>query len=156
MREMRRKDRLISQDEAMEILKNGEYGILATADSNGQPYGVPLSYAVEDNTIFYHSTNAGGSKHDNIMKNEKVSFTVVGKTRVEPEKFGTLYESVIVTGKASLVQDDEERLQAFQALIRKYSPEFLEEGEKYIKSAGSATMVVRVTIESISGKAKSK
>lgn len=47
MREMRRKDRLLDSADAVEILKNGEYGVLATVTENGSPYGVPMSYAFD-------------------------------------------------------------------------------------------------------------
>ncbi len=37
MMNMRRTDRLISEEEAFNILKEGEYGIMATVDGDGQP-----------------------------------------------------------------------------------------------------------------------
>ena len=53
-REMRRKDRQVTQEEALKILKKAEYGILATSDEQNLPYGVPLSYAYEDHCIYFH------------------------------------------------------------------------------------------------------
>ena len=44
MNNLRRKDRGISHQEAVELLDKVEYGVLSTVDKNGQPYGVPLSY----------------------------------------------------------------------------------------------------------------
>ena len=154
MREMRRADRLLGEEEALEILNKGEYGILSTVDSGGQPYGVPLSYAVKDNCIYFHGTNAGGTKYDNIENNSKVSFAVVGSTQVLPDKFGTLYESAIAFGEASLVNDEEERLAALRELLGKYCSDFLTEGEKYIEAAGPKTMVVKITITSLTGKGR--
>ena len=43
IREMRRKDREISEEEACQLLATGEYGVLSTVGSDGEPYGVPLS-----------------------------------------------------------------------------------------------------------------
>lgn len=154
MREMRRKDRLLSQEEAMEVLKKGEYGILATVDAVGQPYGVPVSYVVLDGFVYFHATNAGGSKFDNFTKNNKVSFTVVGDTQVQPDQFGTLYESAIVFGEATMVEDETERLAAFRAFLPKYSPTFQAEGEEYIKNAGPQASIVKISIKEISGKSK--
>lgn len=154
MQEMRRKDRALDQEEALKILIKGEYGILATVDGGGQPYGVPLSYAVKDNCIYYHSAIAGGSKHDNILNNKKVSFTVVGDTQVLPDKFGTLYESVIVFGEAAPVDDEEERLSAFRELLVKYCSGYLSEGEDAIKRTGAKAMVVKITINSMTGKGR--
>lgn len=154
MREMRRQDRLISQEEALEVLKKGEYGILATVDGAGQPYGVPVSYVVLNGAIYFHSTNAGGHKFDNFTKNSKVSFTVVGDTQVLPDQFATLYESAIVFGEATVVDDETERVAAFREFLPKYSPAFLAEGEQYIKTAGPLANIIRININEISGKSK--
>ena len=44
MREMRRQDRKLDQEEIMEILNMGEYGVLATVMDDGKTYSIPLSY----------------------------------------------------------------------------------------------------------------
>jgi len=154
MREMRRTDRQISKEEAMGILNKGEYGILATVDENGQPYGVPISYVLLDGFIYFHATNAGGHKFDNFSTNNKVSFTVVGDTKVLPEKFGTLFESAIVFGKVAMVDGEAERLEAFRALVNKYCADFLQEGEDYIKNAGPRALIAKINIDEISGKSR--
>jgi nitroimidazol reductase NimA-like FMN-containing flavoprotein (pyridoxamine 5'-phosphate oxidase superfamily) len=51
MRKIRRKDREIETNEAITLLAKCEYGVLSTADKNGQPYGVPLHYVYKDNSI---------------------------------------------------------------------------------------------------------
>ena len=152
MMEMRRSDRLMSEEDALRVLKEGEYGILATVDEELHPYGVPLSYVYMDNCIYFHSTSAGGSKYNNIKYNSKVSFTVVGKTEVLPDKFGTLYESAIAFGEAELVSEEEERLMAFREFLNKYCTEFINEGEKYIKAAGPKAMIIKITITNLMGK----
>lgn len=154
MREMRRTDRRFTEEEAYALLQRGEYGILATADPDGQPYGVPLSYAVLDRVVYYHSTNAESSKHDNIKSNPKVSFTVVGNTQVIPEKFGTLYESVIVFGEASFVEDEAETVVAYGELLKKYCADFLPEGEQYRLSSGPRTVIGKISIHSLTGKGR--
>ncbi len=104
--------------------------------ATGSHYGVPLSYVIIDNSIYYHATNVGGSKYNNILNNNKVSFTVVEKTKVLPEKFGTLFESAISFGEASVVTDEDERLMVLREFLKKYCSEFIAEGEKYIAAAG--------------------
>lgn len=154
MRDMRRTDRTATEEEAYQVLQEGTYGILATVDQEGQPYGVPLSYVLIDRTIYYHATNAGGTKQDNLEQNPKVTFTVVGKTKVLPEKFGTIYESAIALGKASVVTDEEERMLAFRGFVLKYSAEFIPEGEKYIETMGPKAIVVKIPIDALTGKAR--
>ncbi|MDR1147888.1 MAG: pyridoxamine 5'-phosphate oxidase family protein [Spirochaetaceae bacterium] len=156
MLEMRRVDRLMKEEDAFALLEKGEYGILATVDREGWPYGTPVNYVVADKHIYFHGTASGGSKYDNIMRDGRVCFTVVGKTEVTPEKFGTLFESVIAFGEASLVSDEEERLAVFREFLKKYSSEFLTEGEKYIKAMGPKAMIVKIAIKSLTGKQKQR
>ena len=152
MMEMRRADRLMNEEDALKILKEGEYGILATMGEDLQPYGVPVSYVYMNGCVYFHGTNAGGLKYNNIKHNSKVSFTVVGKTQVLPDKFGTLYESAIAFGTAELVSDEEEALAAFKEFLNKYCSEFIEEGEKYIKAAGPKAMIIKIKISELTGK----
>lgn len=150
MRKMRRSDRQMTQDEAMELLGRGEYGILSTIGEDNQPYGVPVSYALVDNSIYFHCATEG-AKLDNILNNNKVCFTVVGLTNVLPEKFSTVYESSIVFGKATIV-NDEEKVFALKEIVKKYSHDFIAEGDEYINRAKDKTTVVRIVIEELSGK----
>jgi uncharacterized protein len=151
-RELRRKDRGMSEMEARELLERGEYGILSTSGPDGQPYGIPLSYCVIDNVIYFHCAMEG-HKLEIIANNSKVSFCVVGKTEVLPDKFATRYESVIVTGRATEVFD-EEKLSGLKGLLPKYSAGFIAEGLNYINAKGAQTRVFRVSMDNISGKAR--
>jgi nitroimidazol reductase NimA-like FMN-containing flavoprotein (pyridoxamine 5'-phosphate oxidase superfamily) len=150
--ELRRTERGISDSEARDLLEWGEYGILSTCDSDGQPYGIPLSYCVLDNAIYFHCA-VEGHKLDNLAANSRVSFCVVGATEVLPDQFATRYESVVVTGRATEAVGGEKQL-ALEGLLTKYSAGFHKEGLEYIKSMEERTGVYRVTIEEISGKAR--
>ncbi|GLC28773.1 pyridoxamine 5'-phosphate oxidase family protein [Clostridium omnivorum] len=151
-REMRKKQREITEEESIEILNNGEYGILATIGENGYTYATPLSYVYYNDAIYFHCA-VEGSKLDNIKYNEKVSFCVVGKTKVLPDKFSTEYESAIVFGRATIIEK-EEKIEILTALIEKYSPDFKKEGLEYIERAAGATSVVKIGIDRITGKAR--
>ena len=149
---MRRKDRLITNRETFSILEKGEYGILSTVSSNDEPYGVPVNYCLIDECIYFHCA-LEGRKINNINYNPKVSFCVVGNTKVLPDKFGTKYESCIVQGSASESLGEEKRL-ALEGLIGKYSGKFVSEGLKYIDKLKDKARVFKISIESISGKAR--
>ena len=149
---MRRKDRAITEDEANYILNTSEYGVLSTVSKNGEPYGVPLSYCVIDNSIYFHSA-LEGKKLENIINNQIVSFCVVGKTKVLPNKFSTIYESVIVDGTIEESVGEDKRL-GLTGLITKYSIDFLDEGLEYIRNASDKTKVLKLTINTLSGKAR--
>ncbi|NNG02333.1 MAG: pyridoxamine 5'-phosphate oxidase family protein [Desulfobacteraceae bacterium] len=150
--QLRRKDRAWDDESAHTLLVNSEYGVLSTADSHNQPYGVPVNYAVSDNSIYIHSATAG-HKIENIALNTKVSFCVVGNTRLIPEEFSTDYESVVVFGRASMI-DGDEKIAALRALIRKYSPEQVTEGEAYITKHLKKTAIIKIFIDHYSGKAR--
>ncbi|MFW6052635.1 MAG: pyridoxamine 5'-phosphate oxidase family protein [Desulfosalsimonas sp.] len=147
---MRRKDKSIGAEEAVKLLAECEYGILSTADKNGQPYGVPLNYVYKDNHIYFHSA-LSGHKLENIKNNPKVSFCVIGATKVMPSLFSTEYVSAVAFGVASEVQGPE-KYNAFLWLLEKYSPEYIEEGKAYIEKSGSVAKVIKISITSISGK----
>ncbi|KOA19652.1 pyridoxamine 5'-phosphate oxidase [Clostridium homopropionicum DSM 5847] len=150
MRTMRRVDRKMEDGDAFELLKKGEYGILSTCGEENQPYGVPVNYVVIGNSIYIHCAMVG-SKIDNINANNKVSFTVVGKTKVLKDKFSTEYESVIVMGTAAIVSEAE-RTEPLLEFISKYSPEYLNEGREYVERAKNKTNIIKIEIESITGK----
>ncbi|MCM1283141.1 MAG: pyridoxamine 5'-phosphate oxidase family protein [Muribaculaceae bacterium] len=149
---MRRRDRQLTEKEAMEILQQGEYGILSTMGSS-YPYGVPVNYVVIDHVIYIHGSCEGGQKAEHINKNSNVCFTVVGATEVIAEKFGEKYESAIVFGKAKEV-DAAAKEKALEAFLDKYSSEYKEAGMKYLHAAKDKVSVYGIAIEQITGKAR--
>lgn len=151
MRELRRKDRAMEKSAASELLRSGEYGVLSSVGEDGMPYGVPLNYVVMDGNIYFHAAKAG-HKLDNIKQNNQVSFCVVGKTRIIPEKYTSEFESVIVFGKAGLIAG-EEKEKALLGLLAKYSPDFPEEEKQEIKRSCDIVEVIKIEILHICGKA---
>ena len=149
---MRRKDRAVTEKEAIEILIKGEHGILSMCTPENEGYGIPLNYVLDNHQIYFHSA-AAGSKLDYLRTNNKVSFCVVGNTTVIPSDFGTLYESAIVSGTTSEVTGDEKR-EALKRIIEKYSSDFIQEGNEYIDKLYDRVCVIKLSIQSITGKAK--
>lgn len=150
MKTMRRIERQMNEKEAFELLKKSEYGILSTCGADNEPYGIPLSYVVIDKNIYFHCAGVG-TKLDNISVNDKVSFTVVGKTEVLQKEFSIEYESVIAFGRAIILKE-EEKYEPLMEFIRKYSPEFIEEGQLYIDRSKGKTTLIKIEIYSFSGK----
>ena len=152
MRTIRRSDREINIQEARAILDCAEYGVLSTVGKDGQPHGVPLSYVYKNDSIYFHSALTG-QKLDDIAYNSKVSFCVVGNTKVLPDKFATEYESAVAFGVASEVNGTE-RHNALLWLLEKYCPDFIGEGKLYIEQKDRATKVFKIEVNNISGKAR--
>jgi nitroimidazol reductase NimA-like FMN-containing flavoprotein (pyridoxamine 5'-phosphate oxidase superfamily) len=151
-KEMRRKDRSIDSEQAVQLLTNGQYGVLSTVGENGYAYGIPLNYAYLEGNIYFHSA-VEGNKLDNIMFNNKVSFCVVGSTEPIPDKFSYRFESVVAFGRAEEVYDKEKE-DALMALIQKYSSEFMEKGQEYVRKDGIKSRVIKINIEHLTGKAR--
>ena len=152
-REVRRKDRLWDTAEAARLLETGEYGFLSMVGTDGFGYGIPISFVKSGNSLYFHCAPEG-YKLDCLRENPRVSFCVVGKTRVVPHQFTTAYESVHLFGTVQLDLSDEERRRALRLLVKKYSPEYEEIGEKYIEKSFHRTHILRLDIEHLSGKCK--
>jgi nitroimidazol reductase NimA-like FMN-containing flavoprotein (pyridoxamine 5'-phosphate oxidase superfamily) len=149
---MRRTDRQISETESLDILEKGEYGILSMVNESNEPYAIPVNYCVADNALYIHCAREG-LKTEILETNPSVSFCVVGFTEVLPDKFGTLYESCIIKGSAAEIYS-EEKQKALEGLILKYSVNFVPEGARYIEKLTTKTRVFRISIDTITGKAK--
>jgi hypothetical protein len=154
MRELRRKDRAITDDEAMAILNKAEYGVLSTVSPDGKPYGVPLNFCIIDRCIYFHCA-IEGQKIDNIESNKSVSFCAVGKTEILPDKFGTKYESAIVSGEIEEIVGDHKQI-ALEGLLKKYSQNYFEKGLEYIETLNAKTRVFKIGIKQLTGKARRK
>ena len=140
-REIRNSARALTDEMTRELLERGEFGVLSTVSKDGEPYGVPMSYAFADGKVYLHCAREG-HKLDNISD---VSL---------PEKFSTKYKSAIVFGKAEILEDGEEKMQGILALMEKYSPDFLEEGRAYAERAFAKFKVIKIVPEYISGKGR--
>ncbi len=149
-KEMRRKEKQMSEDRVAEILNSGEYGVLSVLDSNGYPYGVPVNYVFLDQKLFIHCAMAG-AKLEAIINNPKVSFNIVATHGLISERFTSYYESVTLFGEAKLVKG-EATIGPLKAFIDKYASEYVDGGYKYAERSFKETMIIEVTPAHISGK----
>ena len=154
-REMRRNKQALSEDAALQILNNASHGVLALDGDDGYTYAVPLNYAYKDGKIYFHAALTG-HKLDAIKNNDKISFCVVNKDEVVPEKFTSYYSSVIVFGKIKVITDDAdpEKRRGLELLADKYSPnESAESREREIGGKLKALVVMVIEVEHMTGKA---
>ncbi|HHV71428.1 MAG TPA: pyridoxamine 5'-phosphate oxidase family protein [Clostridia bacterium] len=149
-REMRRSKQLLSREDTLAVMNRCTNGVLACLGDDGYPYAVPLSYVYFNDKIYFHSAKVG-HKIDAITKNPKVSFAVIDEDTIVSEEYTTYFRSVIAFGKARIVEGDE-RLEAFKALVEKYSGGQPEEA-KYKEITGCRqAYIVAIDIEHITGK----
>lgn len=150
-REMRRKKQILSLEDSIAVLNKGTSGVLAVSGDNDYPYAVPLSYVYHDRKIFFHCA-ATGHKLDAIARNEKVSFCVIDQDNVVPQEYTSYFRSVIVFGKARILDNDNEKRSALEILAAKYSP-YHEQGRlQEIEKMFNQVCLVELMIEHMTGK----
>lgn len=150
---MRRKDRQQDTEFARSVIRTAEYGVLSLVDQDTSPYAIPVSPALVGDTVYIHGATEG-KKLAVMANNNKVCLVCVGKTRLLPGEFSTEYESTIAYGTAEIVEDDDEKTKALLAIANKYSSQYTDEAVAYIGRALHHTVVVRITIEEMTAKAK--
>jgi nitroimidazol reductase NimA-like FMN-containing flavoprotein (pyridoxamine 5'-phosphate oxidase superfamily) len=74
--EVRRKDRLMSAEDAWAFLAGGYSGRLATVGKDGFPYITPLLHVTSQPRIFVHSANTAGHLRTNVDFCPQVCFEV--------------------------------------------------------------------------------
>ncbi len=88
--------------------------------TNHAPYVLPLNFIYLQDKIYIHCAQEG-RKIDCIQANPYIGFTAVTDITIIKEKSTTYYSSVCGTGKATLVDDIEEKETALQALATRYA-----------------------------------
>lgn len=82
---VRRQDRLLDNERAYALLKEGEYGVLSMTDEAGKAaYGIPINYVWDGKDAIYLHCAPQGRKLRCIAAHPEVSFCVVGATHVVP------------------------------------------------------------------------
>ncbi len=153
-KELRLSKYKMDEKSSHELLSNAEYGVLSTIGEDEYCYGIPVNYVFINNAIYFHCGTKESHKLDNINNHSKVSFTIVGNTKVLPNKLDTRYESIIVFGQAALLntENNSEKIEALQAIVEKYAPNFIKNGNLCIEKNLERTNIVKISIDYISGK----
>lgn len=159
MRQMRKKQREKCAEWAFEVVDKAPYVTVSMTRPDGTPYGLPLNLVRKDETTFYFHCAAEGEKIDCIMHNPAVSLSAVSKCtpKYEEERnnFTEYYHSAVAIGRAELVTDDTEKIEALKLLCERFLPRYMEHFDEAIARSLDRTTVVKIMlIESPVGKAK--
>lgn len=141
----------LSKDECIEILNKLTSGVLNVLGDDDYPYGVPLSYSLEGDKLYFHG-RPKGHKMDSIIKHNKASFTVIETDQVVPEEYTTYFRSVIVFGKIGIVEDLDEKRKILDHLVVKYSKDFIEGSKEEINAKIKGVCIFTLNIDHMSGK----
>ncbi len=151
-RELRRKNKALSNNECVEILKNEKRGVLSVIGDGGYPYGVPMNhyYNEEDGNLYFH-TGKGGHRNESLLKNNKASFTLYDSGYKKDSDWALYFKSVIVFGEVELIEDAE----VIKNITKKLSYKFTSDEayiEKEIKAFLNETVLLKLNIKHMCGK----
>lgn len=150
-REMRRKGQYLPENEAIEILKNATSGTLALLGDDGYPYAVPLSHFYSDGKLYFHCA-VQGHKIDAVRNCDKASFCVIDQDELHPEKYTTLFRSVIVFGRIRVMEEGPEKIAALSALSDRFAPGDPEGRIREMAGNAGHVCMLEMTIEHMTGK----
>lgn len=149
-RNMRRKNRQLSHEECVRILKQEPRGVLAVLGDYDYPYTVPMSHVYADGKIYFHGAKTG-HKNDAIKNHEKVSYCVVDSGIRAEDSWWYTFKSVVVFGKIKTIDDRDEKIERLTALGDRFFPTH-EETVSEIDRLLDRTEVFEITIDHMSGK----
>ncbi|WMM24886.1 pyridoxamine 5'-phosphate oxidase family protein [Tissierella sp. MB52-C2] len=145
----------LTMEQIDELLHRGDTGRLATINESGYPYVVSMHYIYYNNKIYMHGLPKG-QKIDNVNRNPKVCFEV-------SELFGLLtdnienacdteakYNSVVIMGNASLIEDLDYKREVLNKIVEKYTPQFA--GKELPDNMIKGTGVIQIDIVECTGK----
>ena len=158
-----------SETDAAEIeafLRRMSFGYLGTQSETAYPSIVPLNFVWHAGAVYFHSSRLG-QKVKELKRNNAVTFCVADEVALVPsyfisDKFAcpatAFFKSVMVYGRAEIVEEADEKVAALAAFMQKLQPEGGyspfdindDENRREIKSV----LVVKIVPDSISAKFK--
>ncbi|ABK77180.1 flavin-nucleotide-binding protein [Cenarchaeum symbiosum A] len=120
-----------SEERIIEFLGEEHVGRISTVDADGYPQVIPMNFVYMKDAVYMHS-HVKGEKLDNIRRDSRAGFEVDREVEFLPSYFedphdasvaDTLYVSVVIKGRAELIDDTAEKAAALNGLMAKYQPE---------------------------------
>src|ERR1700736_6037029 len=74
--QIRRADRIMSDERALDTLARGYSGRLASVSEDEFPYCIPLLYLWMDGEVYLHTTSARGHLRANVEREQRVCFEI--------------------------------------------------------------------------------
>lgn len=151
-RDLIRKNKKLSMEECVNLLRNEKRGVLSVQGDNGYPYGMPMNhfYDEENEKIYFHCGKVG-HRLDSLKKDNKVSFCVYDKGFRKDGDWALNVKSVIVFGKIEIIDDVEKVISVCEKLSYKFTDD-TEYIQNEIKNYADKTLILELTPENICGK----
>ena len=153
---MRRGDRVMSADQALQVIARGHSCRVATVGADGTPYCTPFLYVWMDGRLYIHSTSALGHFRTNVDREPRVCFQldeqegVFDYGRFECDS-GLAFRSVVVFGTIKVVTEQATKQAFCEALLRKYGKPDLNRPKNFFPRL-DLIAVFEIAIERLTGK----
>jgi nitroimidazol reductase NimA-like FMN-containing flavoprotein (pyridoxamine 5'-phosphate oxidase superfamily) len=155
---MRRNDREIKDKALIEQFITKEQIIRIAFYDNGDLYIVPLNYGFiyeNDKYVFYFHGAKAGRKFELSKSSPMVGFEIDGEYELLQADvacdYSAKFQSVIGTGRLSIIEDYEEKIKGLNALMNHISGK---SEWDYSKDMVDAVAVFRLEVDKLSCKAK--
>ncbi len=146
-------ERMTSETAARDILKSCNLGTLSLVTPDGLPYGVPINYYYDEaKSALYLHCAPKGKKIDCLLAHPQVSFSVYKNPVIVEERFTTHYDSALVTGRAEIMADTEEKRAALTTFSMALAPSGAYRLQEVVDKYWKAVTMIRISIEKIEGK----
>lgn len=141
-----------NREEINAIIQSCKTCFLAMADGN-MPYVLPMNFALDKDTVILHSAQSG-RMWETLQKNQNVCINwIVGEElKWQDVRVGCSYrvasKSVIVEGKAEMINDFDEKTRCLKILMKQYSDREFKFGKPAVENVG----IIKVAIKNITAK----
>ncbi|MCL1865527.1 MAG: pyridoxamine 5'-phosphate oxidase family protein [Spirochaetes bacterium] len=145
----------LSEEKCKNMLYYQVYGRLATVGKDNVPYITPVNYAYSDDAIYIHC-GMKGRKLNNIKENPIVCFEISASGNLYVSNkacgFGMDYWSILISGRAEIVQSMDIKRLGLNAIMEKYGSQF--EYSDFTDDDLTTVNIIKIHIENISGKTR--
>ena len=139
----------------VDLLHTCHVGRLGTVGRDGYPMTKPVNFVYHDGKIYFHSAKEG-EKIEDIKRDNRICFEIdlpiayMKGTPESPCRAKYLYRSVIIKGRACIVENRVEQIFGLKCLMNKYQPagDYGDFPEEKLGRTG----IVRIDIEEMTGK----
>lgn len=151
----RMKTHRMTEEKIEDLLKRTKTCSIATLNADGTPYVTPMHHVYHNGFIYMHGLPKG-TKIDNIKANPRVSITAYEMDSLLLDSSdnacdtNTKYESVILSGMATIIVDVDYKREVLREIVKKYTPQLSDTNLPENMVLGTA--VIQVQILDMTGK----
>ena len=144
---------ITNQLEMFQVIAKCEACYVSMVDQNNKPYVVPYNFGIKDDVIYLHSAQSG-KKMDILRQNNNVciAFSTDHQLKYQHESVACSYamkfRSVIVTGRIEFIEAFDEKIEALNIIMSKYTDRKF----SYGTPAVNEVCTYKVIIDEITGR----